>query len=214
MPSFRWLAKEELDPLIDYVILLSYRGELETRLPREFEYEDELFPEVIVETALLVHRFWEDASQKLVLPDTPQPPYSAETIESGRQMFLSQQNECWKCHGRDGRGQTIWLSPKFIAEREALPESERVLINRDIWGNIAPAADLTAGMLHGGRRPIDIYRRIYAGINGTPMPGFATKFTGEDREKIWHLAHFVISLTEGQKFEELEDSGSGTGSSE
>src|SRR6185369_199672 len=34
MPTFRWMREEELEAVIDYVILLSSRGELEYRLAR------------------------------------------------------------------------------------------------------------------------------------------------------------------------------------
>jgi hypothetical protein len=77
-------------------------------------------------------------------------------------------------------------------------------VGKDDWGRIAYAADLTTGMLHGGRRPIDIYRRIYSGINGTPMPAFAQPDSGKGEteaqrsETIWHLVHFVTSIVEGR----------------
>ena len=56
-------------------------------------------------------------------------------------------------------------------------------------------------MFRGGSRPIDVYRRIYAGINGTPMPGLGeTKgadgealLTGDD---LWALVHYVRALAE------------------
>ena len=43
---------------------------------------------------------------------------------------------------------------------------------------------------------LDIYRRIYTGINGTPMPAFAQAFSANP-EKIWHLTHYVMSIVEG-----------------
>jgi hypothetical protein len=55
-------------------------------------------------------------------------------------------------------------------------------------------------MLHGGRRPVDIYRRIYSGINGTPMPSSkdpntAIGETPEQRsDRIWHLVHFITAV--------------------
>jgi hypothetical protein len=61
------------------------------------------------------------------------------------------------------------------------------------------------GTLHGGRRPIDIYRRIYTGINGTPMPGSAEPDsekgeTAEQRsDRIWHLVHFVTTVIEANE---------------
>ncbi|GIW92521.1 MAG: cytochrome c [Pirellulaceae bacterium] len=202
MPDFKFLPAEDLQPLVDYVIMLSIRGELESLLARvaaDYGEEDTIEPEVIWEQADLLRAAWDNAALQLVLPVTPRPAYTDESIALGRQAFL--ENECFKCHGRDGRGQTAWLDPRFVRRQMELPESQREPLNYDAWGQIAPAADLTAGMLHGGRRPIDVYRRIYSGINGTPMPGFAQKFADQP-ETIWHLVHFVLSLTEGRTFSE------------
>ena len=59
-----------------------------------------------------------------------------------------------------------------------------------MWGAQTRAADLTSGMFHGGNRPDDIYRRIYSGINGTPMPAFDAKLADQP-ELFWHLVHYV-----------------------
>jgi len=48
-------------------------------------------------------------------------------------------------------------------------------------------------MLHGGAQPIDVYRRIYAGINGTPMPAFKDLLANEP-DSVWHLTHYVLDL--------------------
>jgi hypothetical protein len=96
----------------------------------------------------------------------------------------------------NAKGQTEWLSAEFIAAQESAPEGRRVLINYDAWNHPAPAADITARMLHGGRRPIDIYRRIYTGINGTPMPAFVHIFR-ENPDDLWHLVHYVIHIVDG-----------------
>jgi hypothetical protein len=75
-------------------------------------------------------------------------------------------------------------------------------VGQDIWGRTAYPANLAMGMLHGGRRPIDIYRRIYSGINGTPMPSSkdpntAIGETPEQRsDRIWHLVHFITAVIE------------------
>ena len=41
--------------------------------------------------------------------------------------------------------------------------------------------NLRQGIYRGGRRPLDIYRRISAGINGVPMPGVGPATAGRDR---------------------------------
>ncbi len=210
MPAFRWLPDDEMDAIISYVMMLSARGEMEFRLareagdlylePEELEegeeqelIEEEYIPEIILE----VVDSWHLAHEDVVQPITPMPPVTPESIEAGRLTFMSR--ECWKCHGKDGRGQTVWLNKEFIANLMQTPEEEREQLNVDDWGNVAPAADLSAGMLHGGRRPVDVYRRIYAGINGTPMPAFSVAFQ-EEPETMWNLVHFILHVVETGQF--------------
>jgi mono/diheme cytochrome c family protein len=54
-----------------------------------------------------------------------------------------------------------------------------------------PPRNLRLGIYRGGRRPLDLYYRIHAGINGAPMP--AAKGT-VDPEDIWHIVNYVLSL--------------------
>jgi mono/diheme cytochrome c family protein len=188
MPTFRWLAPDDLDAVIDYVILLSSRGEVEYRLAKVAEQqlgeEDSVDAQLVAEQAQLIADSWAEAEGQIVRPLTPQPQYTQESIDAGAKAFV--QLNCFKCHGRDGRG------------------NKTQDVGKDDWGRIAHAADLTTGMLHGGRRPVDIYRRIYSGINGTPMPAFAQPDTGKGEtetqrsETIWRLAHFITSIVEGK----------------
>ena len=71
-------------------------------------------------------------------------------------------------------------------------------MGKDAWGHDAAAADLTSGMFRGGGRPIDIYRRIYSGISGTPMPGFAQVFA-KSPDDIWYLVHFIRDMGERRR---------------
>lgn len=210
MPSFRWMSYDDIEALVDYVMMLSFRGQMEYEMLQfllrvgveEYQLEDgSLDPYLALDAIDKVVGEWDAADQELILPATIEPPYNEETIELGRQAF--QKQACAQCHGKDGRGQQGWLDPDFIAEQDALPPEKREKINYDTWGHIAPAADLTMGMLHGGRRPIDVYRRIYNGIYGTPMPGFKNNFA-DSPDTIWHLAHFIISITEGREFVPVE----------
>ncbi len=53
--------------------------------------------------------------------------------------------------------------------------------------------NLRLGIYRGGGRPLDLYRRLHAGINGMPMPNlFGTP--GINPEDIWNLVDFVRSL--------------------
>ena len=188
MPSFRFMPEDELRAVITYVILLSSRGELEYRLKAFAEQNlgetDDLTAADVAEQAQVVAASWAQAESQIVRPLTPQPPYDDSSIEAGARAFV--RLNCYKCHGRDGRG------------------NKTLDVGKDDWGRIAYAADLTTGMLHGGRRPIDIYRRIYSGINGTPMPAFAQPDAAQGEteaqrsDTIWHLVHFVTSIVEGR----------------
>ena len=55
---------------------------------------------------------------------------------------------------------------------------------------------MTAGVFRGGRRPIDIYYRLF-GINGTPMPEFVTASQVQDTKKmeqVWDLVNFLRAV--------------------
>jgi mono/diheme cytochrome c family protein len=58
--------------------------------------------------------------------------------------------------------------------------------------------NLRQGTFRGGRRPLDIYRKVYTGIAGTPMPGGGPVTPGAkgtlSDEEIWQLVDYVRSL--------------------
>lgn len=175
MPTFKLLPKRERELLVDYVLMLTHRGELEGQLAYEAEAEEEIDPDNVPDLIASVLRGWSDAEQNEVHPLTPQPyAFTAENVEAGKKAFLSK--GCSKCHGEDGRGQT------------------KDNIGKDAWGFPTKAADLTSGLLHGGKRPIDVYRRIISGINGTPMPGFRT-ILEQEPDTIWNLTAYVLHVT-------------------
>lgn len=188
MPAFRWMAKEDLEAVIDYVMLLSSRGEMEYRLGQvvqnDLTEEDDLPAEMVAEQVAGIAASWDEAEGQIVRPLTREITATPETVAAGAKAFV--QLNCYKCHGRDGSGNKAFN------------------VGKDDWGRTAFAADLTAGTLHGGGRPIDIYRRIYSGINATPMPAFASPDTGKGEtaeqrsDTIWHLTHFITAVAKGE----------------
>jgi mono/diheme cytochrome c family protein len=188
MPSFRWMAEDDLAAVIDYVMLLSSRGELEYRLGQvaqtELTEDDDLVAITIADQAQTIAASWDEAEPQIVRPLTREINSSPETIAAGAKAFV--QLNCYKCHGRDGQG------------------NKTINVGKDDWGRIAFAADLTTGTLHGGGRPLDLYRRIYSGINGTPMPAFNQPDSGKGEtaeqrsDTIWHLTHFITAVANGQ----------------
>jgi mono/diheme cytochrome c family protein len=115
----------------------------------------------------------------VILPRTPEPELTEERAARGRELFLKDGIGCLKCHGDDGRGRT----------KENLAGDLR-----DKWGYPTRAADLTSGFLRGGQEPIDVYRRIMGGINGTPMPAFETAFR-DNPDAVWDLVAYVKYIT-------------------
>ena len=91
-----------------------------------------------------------------------------------------------KCHGKFGRGGSMG----------------NVEVGEDAWGYKGAAADLSSGMFRGGGRPIDIYRRIFSGINGTPMPAFEATFQ-DNPDEIWQLVQFIKATGERRRLGEL-----------
>jgi mono/diheme cytochrome c family protein len=173
MPSFDRFSKAQVEAVVDYVLALTFRGQLQRQLA-SYAYEDEELPDAEGLETLIAEILapWQASSGQVVMPVSLMPPLTAATVRQGHQVFLSQ--ACNKCHGQYGRGGSMG----------------NVEVGKDAWGNQAAAADLSSGMFHGGDRPIDIYRRIYSGINGTPMPAFGKTFQ-DNPEAIWHLVHFI-----------------------
>ena len=60
----------------------------------------------------------------------------------------------------------------------------------DVWDNVNQPRNLTYGIYRGGRRPVDLFRRVHAGIKGTRMPSFKNL----EHEKIWHIVNYVLSV--------------------
>ncbi len=150
------------------------------------------------------------------------------SIAKGRELFYGTAANCVKCHGPSalGDGQTNdyddWTKPlvemaqrlkdqqKSLNENPDIPAAERnqqeaqiafaheVLTNDALPPKNAIPRNLRQGVYRGGRRPVDIYRRISAGINGVPMPGVGPATPGAQGtlkpEEIWNLVDYVMSL--------------------
>ncbi len=183
MPAFSPLFDDQtLGAVVDYVILLSMRGETEMLLiqahKEAIDDEEELGENLGQEILDQVIGRWKETEGSLVTPSVPRPSATEESIAKGREIFLSSKTNCFGCHGMEGRGGETGQS---------VQGSEF----KDDWGNRIFPADLTQGIYRGGARPLDLWRRIYKGVKGTQMPGFAETLT---EEEIWHVVNFLKSL--------------------
>ena len=217
MPSFKLLEPEEMTAIIEYVLWLSMRGETELKLvgllgfdfsieavggdtPEEYEqdFADQL-DTLNLDSDDMIGQIADDwtiaqGEDSLVMPSIPRTPSSPASIASGREVYLSANAKCATCHGEAGLGngeQTLLVQQG---------QTEPGLF--DNWGNEIQPRNLTSGIYRGGRRPLDIYRRIHSGIKGTPMTGFGTALSDE---LIWDLVNYVLSIP----FEEREPGAGG-----
>ena len=102
-----------------------------------------------------------------------------------------------------------------LAEIKRLARSKATLIRNDVHetAKAGAGAALAAGLLpprnaiprnlrdnmfRGGRRPLDIFRRIHQGIAGTPMPAGGPVAPGAQgtltEQEMWQIVDYVRSL--------------------
>lgn len=175
MPSFGLQPEKDLDSIVSYVIHLSLRGQVEFEmikglLRQEDKIEEGEIPDRAKELAGAWANFWREAETKTIAPPPNDYPTNLEaSIANGHKLFQKDGMGCIACHMDYGR------------QNNFLPDS---------WGTIVRAADLTQGVYRGGRRPIDLYWRVYSGINGANMPSSEAK----PPKDIWDVVHFLQVL--------------------
>jgi mono/diheme cytochrome c family protein len=107
-----------------------------------------------------------------------EPPYNAAAKARALELF---RDACASCHGATGKGD----GAQEQVDEEGFPTRPR---------------DLTAGVFKGSPDAVALYRRIVAGIPGSPMPMSDWAY-GSDA---WHLAHYVRSLSSEKQRERVE----------
>ncbi|HET6425305.1 MAG TPA: cytochrome c, partial [Planctomycetaceae bacterium] len=150
------------------------------------------FPGTVNDTADFVADGWKrgDDPASTIVPTVARVPDDAASRERGRLLYLSDKAKCYTCHGMKGRG-----NGGAVEDFWKKPGSNETYAKRglhDTWGNPLPPRDLTRGQYRGGRRPIDVFCRIYAGIKGTPMPAFGGTVLKDN--DIWDVVNYVMSL--------------------
>ncbi len=203
MPSFKLQSPAEIDALAEYVKYLSIRGEVQFQLMTSIEavggpIDEEQLAEELEVVLNLVAKSWDDAEDNVVVP-VQRPPFRSEqerqaSIARGKEIFLNAgKANCLGCHGPTALGDggqvdyDVWT--KLQRDQEA-----RYPGLAEYWPLPARAAEprnLHQGIYRGGRRPVDLYRRIYAGIKGTPMPAQGQTLKPEE---IWSVVDYVMSL--------------------
>lgn len=194
MPSFRRLSETERQGLADYVRFLAVRGEVERVLSIAAEDEGALTEKGFDEALELVWGKWERAREKVVVWEGEVPEPTPAAIALGARLYGdTRKGNCAACHGPEGRGD----GPVAFKLDD---RGRRVSAYQDAWGFDILPRNLRRDPCRGGRRPIDLYRRIYAGIQGGPMPAMSSLLSGEE---IWALVHYTRQLAEDPDESEL-----------
>ncbi|MBI4241459.1 MAG: c-type cytochrome, partial [Candidatus Rokubacteria bacterium] len=103
----------------------------------------------------------------------PEPPFTPEARTRALELYA---DACASCHGKTGRG-------------------DGAQDQKDDKGYPTRPRDLMLGVFKGSPEPAQLYRRIVAGMPGTPMPMSDWAF-GEDA---WHLVHLIRSWSSDEQ---------------
>lgn len=117
-----------------------------------------------------------EAVDRVTTPgDVLEPPSATgattEAIARGSALYKSK--ACNSCHGEKGKGD----GQRKMVDAEGLPTRPR---------------DLTLGIFKGSPAFEDVYRRIWLGMPGSPMPSSQQLTTAE----VSDLVHFVLSMSD------------------
>ena len=176
--KFRSTASGEL-PQISDVVRTVRVGVPGTSMPAWTQFlSDEQIHDVARYLIVFSSRFadaWRARKLPPSLPVSAVPTDLAPLVAAGRPLYAKMQ--CATCHGSDGHGH----GPSAAALK-------------DEWGEPIRTADLTyRWTFKNGHRPEDVYRTIYGGLNGTPMPAYGGMLADE-RDR-WALVAAVLAMS-------------------
>jgi mono/diheme cytochrome c family protein len=165
MPPWPQFSTEDRRGVAQYVFQLRREGARDVERALAAEDEIELTPEEL-----------EQAIEPVTTPGPmievpPLPAADSIAIQRGQELYRTK--GCAACHGNEGRGD----GQQQMVDAEGLPTRPR---------------DLTRGLFKGNPDPASVYRRILAGMPGTPMPALRNV----SHEEIADLVSFVLSLSD------------------
>ncbi len=174
--------------------------------------------EAILEILAEIVDGWNASSEAVIAPeeaeipeDNRAPEEIAASVAAGRDLFYGPRANCVKCHGPTGLGdgqqddQDNWNKAHkvFLETLAGETEPELVAAKSVVADSLYPVRNaiprnLRKGVYRGGRRRIDIFWRVYAGIAGTPMPGSGPASAGAQGTltdtEMWSIVDYVLSL--------------------
>jgi len=182
--------------------------------------------EAVLELLAEVLEGWNEANEQVIVPEEEsipaedrQPEEILAAVERGRDLFYGVKANCIKCHGPTGLGDgqqddhDNWQKAhkKFLeetakmAEKTELDDLEVALLGQreEVTDLLYPLRNamprnLRQGVYRGGRRRLDVFWRIYAGIAGSPMPGSGPASAGAKgtltESEMWDIVDYVLAL--------------------
>jgi mono/diheme cytochrome c family protein len=224
MPSFALLHPDEIDSLVEYVRYLGIRGEAESAMKDRLYGDRKMMTptrsELVKIAVKPVVDVWAEADGAVIAPKEAykSPEDRKAWLKAGADLFAGDKAKCFSCHGTTGLGDgrkvsepvyDIWNKDKAKAyvdlaaaknkgEANEIERLTNITHSYNLPVQAQSPRNLRQGKYRFGRRPIDLYRRLYAGINGTEMPGGGpptpgAKATLSDTE-MWQLVDYVMSL--------------------
>ncbi|MEZ6129944.1 MAG: c-type cytochrome [Planctomycetaceae bacterium] len=218
MPSFVPMLNEtELHDVVEYVRFLTMRGEFERRMVNELAADysrqavetrksgGESYNDIVKELKGFLESdladslefvsddlvtAWTNADtpDAVIVPTMARVPDSPDSRRRGRELYLSSAINCADCHGiaAEGNGPQTTIFEKNPVTQQLYKEPGL----HDVWDHVNQPRNLRRGIYRGGRRPIDLFCRIQAGIKGSRMPSFKNL----PHEDIWHIVNYVLSI--------------------
>ncbi len=122
---------------------------------------------------------WKSGTKPAPLPLPPVPNNLSALVARGEQLY--KQNQCAKCHGEAGKG-----------DGPSAPEL------KDAWEHSIVPTDLTyKWVFKNGHQPQDVYRTMFGGLNGTPMPSYLDAVPSEQDR--WAMVAHILSLSPAER---------------
>jgi len=111
----------------------------------------------------------------------------------GEAIYKGGKAQCMKCHGPTGLGDGSEeaLFDDWNKTKPALRQ-EQLLNNYTLAKQEVRPRSFRTNIFRFGRSPADLYRRVHAGINGTPMPDNSNVL--KNPAEIWALVDYVRAL--------------------
>ncbi|HUE69814.1 MAG TPA: ethylbenzene dehydrogenase-related protein [Pirellulaceae bacterium] len=172
MPSWGHLPQKDRDLILDEVVRL-YREGAADRYIANLKDQEQLTDEEIKADDVQeeIKEFVQRQTTPEEIAEVPElPKGDAAAVSRGKELYVKQ--SCHSCHGNEGKGDG---AAKMI----------------DDEGFATRPRDLTRGIYKGGDDLASLYRRIYYGMPGTPMPA-SKNLTPEQTAD---MIHFLRSLS-------------------